>query len=390
MIKGIKDFLHARAEVKRFNSLSQAQRNIVFYSEDVHSMMHFESLISELVEQHQHFICYLTSDPNDPILQDHHPLVAPFYVGMGVVRTSLFMQLRADILIMTMPDLEIFHIKRSKVYPVHYLYLFHAMVSTHYNYRQAAFDHFDTIFCTGPYQIEEIRKTEELYGLPAKNLYEDGYRRLEELIADVVEYRENNKTADRDQRTVMLAPSWGEESTLEVCGEELIEVILNAGYRLIVRPHPMTTRKNPELIDRLRQQFSGRENFELQIDIRDKDALYDSDVLISDWSGITFEYAFSCERPVLFIDVPKKCLNPEADRIDMVPIERSIREMVGRVVRVDKLNELPSLIEELYANAENVAQSIREVRNNSVFNLNGSVEGAVNRILEISSSKKGV
>jgi YidC/Oxa1 family membrane protein insertase len=99
---------------------------------------------------------------------------------------------------------------------------------------------------------------------------------------------------------------------------------------------------------------------------------------------------FSCERPVLFIDVPKKCLNPEADRIDMVPIERSIREMVGRVVRVDKLNELPSLIEELYANAENVAQSIREVRNNSVFNLNGSVEGAVNRILEISSSKKGV
>ena len=66
-------------------------------------------------------------------------------------------------MIMTMPDLETFHIKRSKSHPVHYIYMFHSMVSTHLVYRKSAFDNYDTIFCVGEHHLDEIQNTEKYY-----------------------------------------------------------------------------------------------------------------------------------------------------------------------------------------------------------------------------------
>ena len=86
-----------------------------------------------------------------------------------MVRTILFKILKAGIMIMTMPDLEVYNIKRS-IYSVHYLYVNHSMVSMHMIYRKGAFDHFDTLFCVGPHHVREIRETEKTYGLKPKKL----------------------------------------------------------------------------------------------------------------------------------------------------------------------------------------------------------------------------
>ena len=61
------------------------------------------------------------------------------------------------------------------------------------------------------------------------------------------------------------------------------------------------------------------------------------------------EYAFSCEKPVIYIDVPKKKKNPEADRIPHVPLEVSIRDRIGCVVSSDDLKSGPEAIERIYA-----------------------------------------
>ena len=53
--------------------------------------------------------------------------ILSFYIGDGVARSNFFINLKATIIVMTMPDLETFHIKRSKVYPVHYVYIFHSL-----------------------------------------------------------------------------------------------------------------------------------------------------------------------------------------------------------------------------------------------------------------------
>ena len=90
------------------------------------------------------------------------------------------------------------------------------MVSTHSNYRKGAFDNFDTIFMTGPYQREEIRSTEKVYGLNEKELIDFGYPRLERLMENVDVYRKKSQLNSTEGKIqVMLAPSWGENSILE-------------------------------------------------------------------------------------------------------------------------------------------------------------------------------
>jgi YidC/Oxa1 family membrane protein insertase len=377
------NFLRASRDMTDFISLDQSNRKIVFYSEDTFSAIHFENVIQSLVEQYEEEVCYLTSDPEDPILKNHHPKVKPYYVGKDSVRDALFLKMHVDLLIMTMPDLGTFQVKRSKAYPVHYLYMFHAMVSTHSNYRKAAFDNFDTIFCTSPYQISEIRATEKAYALPEKQLVAVGYGKLESLIGEMKVRRADCGTLSPNQKNIIVAPSWGENAILERCGAELINTLLEAGYQTTVRPHPMVTKHKPQLIDSISQQFKSDKNFYLNIDTQDTNPLYESHMMISDWSGVAMEYAFACERPVIFIDVPKKCNNPEAGKIPQIPIEVSIREKIGRVIAPDELHTLPKAIEDIYHNKDHFITQIRKTREESVFNLGSSEKIAAEYIMEL-------
>lgn len=55
--------------------------------------------------------------------------------------------------------------------------MFHGFASTHMVLREEALDHYDTIFCSGPVQIKEIRAREAMKGLPEKKLIDTGYGR---------------------------------------------------------------------------------------------------------------------------------------------------------------------------------------------------------------------
>ena len=386
MIRNLKLFLRARSDMKAFLALPQPSRKIVFYSEDTHSMIHFEEIIKSLIEDHNERVCYLTSDPRDPVFEKKSERFLPFYIGEGAVRTALFHSLPVGLLILTMPDLGTFHLKRSQTYNVHYLYLFHAMASTHWNYRKGAFDNYDTIFCTGPHQIDEIRETERVYGLESKQIYKDGYRRLESLMDEVAQYLEGRgPEVDTEQKTIVVAPSWGANAILETCGEEVVAHLLDSGYRTVVRPHPMTTKHKPKLLQAIDTKFKANPLFELQVDIRNKSTLYESHAMICDWSGVAMEYAFACERPVIFIDVPRKCNNPEADKISIEPIESSLRGKIGKIVSPERLETLSAEIEAIYSDRESFLNRIRSIRQESVFNLGNSLDGAINEIVRIAN-----
>ena len=114
-------------ELHRFNSLEDTDRSIVFYAENLASMNHFKSLILELTEKMNIQVCYVTSVKSDPIFSTKNQKIKSFYIGDGAARTKFFLTLKAKIIVMDMPDLNTFHIKRSMIYPVHYVYLFHSM-----------------------------------------------------------------------------------------------------------------------------------------------------------------------------------------------------------------------------------------------------------------------
>lgn len=374
-------------ELKKFNELNLDERSIVFYSEDISSFVHFEQIIHELTEKMGYQICYVTSAKDDPILNSQNKKIKAFYIGSGATRTKFFMELMAEVLVMTMPSLETYFIKRSRVYPVHYVYVFHSINSTHRNYRKNAFDHFDSIFCTGPHHVKEIIATEQLYNLKQKNLVTCGYGLFDKLQKNKPVKNQEMCTKD-ERKKILVAPSWGKKGLLETKGLELVKILLDAGYHVTVRPHPMTVRKWPKIVKAIRNEFKYNSNFEMETDVSSFESLYSTYGLISDWSGIGFEYAFVCERPVLYVDVPHKNNNPDYNKISYESLESSIRNLIGVVISPNELEGIPKIIESTYENIDLFKTKVQEVRNKTVFNLGQSGIKGAQEIIKILSGRK--
>ena len=380
-------FGNERKELEKFNKLSLDERLIVFYSEDVSSFVHFEQIIHELTEKMGCQICYVTSAKDDPILTSQNKRIKAFYIGLGAIRTKFFMELKAEVLVMTMPNLETYFIKRSKVYPVHYVYVFHSIVSTHTIYRKGAFDHFDSIFCVGPHHVEEISATESVYGLKHKNLVKYGYGLLDNLQTNKSMKNQQRCTED-GKKKILVAPSWGKNGLLETKGLELVKILLDGGYHVTVRPHPMTIRKWSKTIKAIENEFKSNANFEIEKDVSTFESLYSAYGLISDWSGIAMEYAFACELPVLYIDGSPKINNSSYDKISCEALEITIRNLIGKVISPNELESLPKIIESTYENIDNFKTKIQEVRNKTVFNLGESGMNGAQEIVKILHEKK--
>ena len=357
-------------ELKRFEKLSDFERSIVFYAENKASMDYFGSLISELTEKMNLQICYVTSVKDDPILDSKNQRILSFYIGDGTVRTKFFLTLKAKILVLDMPDLDQFHIKRSKIYPVHYVYLFHSMFSIHSYLRKGAIDNYDTIFCVGPHHVNEVRETEKIYELKPKNLVKYGFGRLDTLLQE----KENFKKKSNLKDLILITPTYGDNNLLEKCGIKLIDILLKSNFKVMLRPHMRTLRDSTKLINSIKENFGKNPDFILEKGVIPYDLFHNSRCLISDWSGISLEYAFTYERPVLFIDVPEKILNVLSKDISLEPIEIAIRNKIGYVISPNNLELIPKLIEGLDEYAQNINEQIKGVRSQTVYNIGKSAK----------------
>ena len=375
-------------DIEKFNELDLDERSIVFYSENsVILYPYVEEVIRELQNRDQK-VCYLTSSKDDPILKNKNENVRVFYIGDSELeKMNFFLRLKAKMLIMTMPDLGSYHIKRSKEFPVHYIYTFHSMNSTHMEFQKDAFDEFDSIFCVGPYQVQELRATEQLYNLKRKNLVECGYGLLDKLLKLRSSFPEKKNLLKNNKKNILIAPSWGKHNLLESTGIELVKTLLDAGYYVTVRPHPMTSKKSPKTIKQIKERFEKNPDFLLDTNTSSFEQLFSSYALITDWSGIGYEYAFVCERPVIYIDVPKKSHNKEYEKIGLVPFEISIRDKIGEVVSVQNMETIPERIEFLYSHNNNFENRIQKIRNDAIFNIGESGKITASEIIRIISEK---
>ena len=375
-------------DIDKFNELDLDERSIVFYSESsVILYPYVEEIIRELQNRDQK-ICYLTSSKHDPILKNENKNIKVFYIGDSEIeKMKFFLRLKAKVLIMTMPDLGSYHIKRSKVFPVHYVYVFHTITSTHMVFQKSAFDQFDSIFCVGQYHVQEIRATEQLYNLKQKNLVECGYGLIDKLIRSRSSLQQQNFLSKNNKKNVLIAPSWGKQNLLESTGIELIKILLDAGYHVTVRPHPMTVKKSSKLIKQIKEKFEKNSDFRLDTNTSSFDQLFSSFALITDWSGIGYEYAFVCERPVIYVDVPKKAYNKEYEKIGLEPFEISIRDKIGEIVSIQNIENIPERIEFLYAHINDFENKIQKIRNDAIFNIGESGKVMANEIIRIINEK---
>ena len=141
---------------------------LVFYSEGSGYYKYFKNLIEAILEKSDITIHYVTSDPNDAIFKKNEKQIIPYYVDENRL-ISLMMKLECNIVVMTTPDLEKYHIKRSKVKRnIEYIYLDHGCSSLNLTYRTGALDYFNTIFAVSREQAIEVREIEKLRGTKKK------------------------------------------------------------------------------------------------------------------------------------------------------------------------------------------------------------------------------
>jgi YidC/Oxa1 family membrane protein insertase len=110
--------------------------------------------------------------------------------------------------------------------------------------------------------------------------------------------------------------------------------------------------------------------------------------MISDWSGAALEYAFGLERPVLFVDVPKKINNPDYLNIGLEPVEIAVRSQIGEVVSPDRLSDVPAALDRLCENPENWREAICEVRDRLIYNVGSSAKVSADYIAKVADEAR--
>ena len=369
---------------RAYRKLPAEWRGIVFYSESGQDWHYFEDLIEELNGPLGRKVTYVTSDAGDPGLSREHPNFRALCIPEGWFLTLHFQFQKAGVVVLTMMDLDTLQLKRS-INGVHYIYLFHSMGSTHMVDHADSYDAYDSLFCVGPHHVRELRKREELAGLQSRHLFEYGHPRLEQLIAD----GRSRPAEPSDPPRVLVAPTWGENSIFNQCGKELVGILLEAGYGVIMRPHYQTRRLTPEVLDAVIYAWGDHANFEVIEQMGETDSLFRSHALVSDWSGISIEYALGLEKPVLFVDLPRRVRNPDWRELGMEPFEAAIREQVGAVLPADALEQAPAALKRLLQDPEGFRARMRELRESNVFNLEGCTGPGAREIARLADERQG-
>ena len=357
-----------KADYKRFFSVRN--KHVVFYSEKSGFWKYYRDIIEELLKRSNLRIHYITNDPEDQIFEiaKTEPRIIPYYIGMKKLIT-LMMKLDADMIIMTTPDLETFHLKRSYIRKdIEYVFAPHDTMSMHLGFREDAFDHFDTMLIVGPPQMAEMRKREEVFSLPEKNLVPCGYVVLDDLIA---EQEKLPPKAEGDRKQILIAPSWNEDNLLDCCINELIGSLMAPDRRIIVRPHPEYMKRYRPRMDALMKQWEGQtgEGLVFETDFSSNRTIYESDLLVTDWSGIANDYSYSTLRPVLYINTKVKMMNPNWEKLGITPIDFTQRDQTGRSLNKDQLDLVNDVASEMLGHPEEWSERIREIREKNIYNI---------------------
>ncbi|MCL1932152.1 MAG: CDP-glycerol glycerophosphotransferase family protein [Treponema sp.] len=278
----------------RVSTFSTVENPYVIYNEGSQYSNVFKSVLDEFEARGINML-YLSSDKSDPLLNETHRFVRKEFIGEENKAFLRLNMLKANVVLMTTPGLDVYQLKRSKGVR-HYAHVLHAP-SDAVMYRLFGIDYFDSILLTGDYQANDIRVLEQKRSLNAKTLITVGCTYLDVFAEKIKQIpKEENRPF-----TVLVSPSWGPSAILSRFGEKLLEPLIKTGFRIIVRPHPQSKKSETGILEKLEIKYKASANLIWDYERENIYSLAKSDVMISDFSGIIFDYVFLFDKPVLYV-----------------------------------------------------------------------------------------
>ena len=301
--------------------------------------------ICDEFEKRQIHLDYWTASPDDPALSVPYKYVKTEFIGEGNRAFARLNTLSADIVLSTTPGLDVYQWKRSKSVK-YYVHIFHA-VDEALGYRMFGMDYYDAILLTGAFQGDNIRKLEELRNLPQKELKVTGSTYMDALLE-----KKENTPEPAHEKTVLLAPSWGESAILSRFGRKLISALLSTDYKVIIRPHPQSSISEKEMLEELMTAFPNSDKLTWSFDNNNFDALNTSDVMITDFSGIIFDYSLVFGKPILYADTSFDKAPYDAAWVDDNLWRFEVLPSLGKKLDEKDFPSIGKLLDDLIGNSE--------------------------------------
>ena len=299
-------FFLGKAAILKLKLLFSAKKNgvattdtnykkYVVYNEGMQYWNVFKPVCDEF-EKRQIELTYYTSAEKDPCFEQNYKYVKPEFIGEGNMAFVRLNMLSAGVVLMTTPGLQVYQLKRSK-HVKHYAHVLH-MPNDATLYRLFGIDYYDSILLSGDYQSKDLRILEQQRDLPAKEMVTVGCPYLDVLL-------ENIKAIPSEEKhnfTVLVSPSWGESALLSKYGEKLLDPLVKTNWNIIVRPHPQSKKSEKEMLEKLEKKYSENKNITWDYERNNIFSMKKSDIMISDFSGIIFDYTFLCDKPVMYVN----------------------------------------------------------------------------------------
>lgn len=289
---------------------------------------------------------YLTSSKTDPVFDQKYNYVKAEFIGEGNSAFAKLNMLSAGVVLMTTPGLQVYQLKRSKNVK-HYSHVLH-MPNDATTYRLFGLDFFDSVLLTGDYQATDLRYLEEKRGINKKELVTVGCPYLDVYKQNIAEI----PAEENHPFTVLVSPSWGDVGLLKKYGEKLLDPLSKTGWRIIVRPHPQSKKSEAEMLERLTARYKDNPNIVWDYERQNIFSLKKSDIMISDFSGIIFDYTFLCDKPVMYVNAGMDLRPYDAYDLDGKELwQYSVLRKFGTELK-----------EEQFANIKEVIQSVSDSR----------------------------
>lgn len=276
-------------------NIDKSSYRFVIYNEDIRYWNVFKPIL-DAFENHETEVTYFTSCKEDPVFNAEYKFVFSQYIGEGNTAFAKLNFLSADVVLMTTPGLDVYQLKRSRNVK-HYAHLEHS-VGDATMYRMFGLDYFDSILVTGMYKEKDVRWLEEHRNINRKEIVSVGCTYLDEFKKRI----EKIPAEEDHEFTVLLSPSWGPSAILSRYGEKLLDSLQATGWNIIVRPHPQSRISEKEILDRLTSRYKDMENIIWDYNSDNIFSLKKADIMISDFSGIIYDYTFLCDKPVMYVN----------------------------------------------------------------------------------------
>lgn len=360
----------------------QQRHELVFYSEGRQYWITFKPLIDELISRGERCL-YLTSDDKDPGLLYASDLLSTKYIGSGTKAYAHMTVLEADVCAMTTPGLDVLQIKRSKGVG-HYAHLIHAPTDVG-TYKQYSFDYYDSILTSGEHQVRSLRKLEELRGTRRKLLRKSGCLYYDQMAKQLNEMGEQRYAGN--EVIVLVAPTWGPNGLLRKFGARVLIPLLEKRWTVILRPHPQSYISERDMLDRLQEELREHSNLHWDDAPDGLRSMTRAHVMVSDLSGVVFDFAFVVEKPVITFKFELNKLGQESADLPWDLWELTVLEIIGPRITENDLPTLATIVEREVGKSDR-KHLIRRLRDESVANFGCAAQHVASELLRIRDEVK--